>query len=92
LYDKIPACEEDGQCSELPWLMPENGPAIFVWSMTNDQWRTAGMDGTPFAPDHNAIWTFMDKFEIENSKDTFMKVKTLFTHFLDKMREERKSG
>jgi hypothetical protein len=33
--------------------------------MTQDQLRVAGMDGTPFAPDHNAIWTLMDKFSIQ---------------------------
>lgn len=79
-------------CAYLPILAPENSDAIFVWSMTQDQLRTAGMDGTPFAPDHNAVWTFMDKFEIENQPEVFRKVLFLFSHFLTRMREESNNG
>lgn len=92
MYDKPVPCDEDGMCAYLPILAPENSDAIFVWSMTQDQLRTAGMDGTPFAPDHNAVWTFMDKFEIECQQETFQKVILLFSHFLRKMHEGKKNG
>ena len=79
-------------CPYVPLLAPENSDAIFVWSMTQDQLRTAGMDGVPFAPDHNAIWTFMDRFGIEDQQGTFQKVIFLFSHFIKKMQEDRKNG
>lgn len=91
-YEQIVPCDIDGACAYIPELSPENAESIFVWSMTQDQLRTAGMDGTPFAPDHNAIWTLMDKFDISNQTEVFQKVLILFNYFLNKMREERQNG
>jgi hypothetical protein len=88
MYNKVPSCDIDGVCIHVPYLFPENQDAIFVWSNTSDQLRPAGMDGAMFAPDHNAIWMFMDKFGIQNQCIVFQKVRALFTHFIGILAEK----
>jgi len=88
LYEQKPRCEEEGSCPYLPFLMPGNEDAIFVWTSVQDQLRVAGMEGQPFAPDHNAIWMFMDKFGIKKQKEVFKKVLTLFSLSIEKMRSK----
>lgn len=62
--------------------MPGNEDILNVYTAVRSQVRTAGMDGTVIDLDHNAMWTYMEKYGIENQLDVFEKVIGLFHHFL----------
>jgi len=55
----------------LPPLLPANQPAYTVYSLCSTQ-LIMGMSG-PVDLNHQAIWEVIDRFELPNPQNTFLK-------------------
>ena len=78
-------------CSKcLPEVSPENEDAVEIYSLVHSQAIYVGMEGVAVDLDFSAVQFVMDLNEVENRKDCFYKVITMWRHINNMKNAKRK--
>lgn len=81
---------EKPNCKEcLPEILPENQEAIEVYTQVRNQAICVGME--PVDLNYGAVKIIMDLFEVENQRDCFGRVITMWNHIAELDRLKRKA-
>lgn len=77
------------ECPYLPKVLPGNESVVQVYVATQNQVIVAGL-GTIVGLRQDAVWEYMDRYEIENPLEVFEGVMKLFDTMLERDMQQQK--